>query len=349
MKCKAAGFSLVELMVAMVLGLVLLTGVGQIFLATNKSWTLNDELARVQENARVAMDILGGYIRSASYTGCPTQSNLANGLKADSDSREWMAHFDKGILGFSSGTDTRNRIDSNAISEAIVIHSIDREQGVTISGHDVSNATLSLTNNHDYDSGDLLALITEDCQQVSVFRAGATTGSKEITHSSGGGSNLSNCTSDLKGDFDCQVGSMGAESMSHQSSMIAPLNSYAFYLRDSNSIPTLYRKKAGEYVSGNSVSAEALVEGIENIRLLYGVDTDSDGVANRYRTASDLGLFSTDWLKVTSVKLELLVRSLIEIAEKPQMYFFAGNRVEPDDLYVRRQFVTTIELRNRAQ
>lgn len=345
---KETGFSLVELMVAMVLGLVLLTGVGHLFLATNKSWALNDELSRVQENARVAMDILSTRIRAASYTGCPAQSSLANNLKADHDAREWMAHFDKGILGLASGTDTKNRVDSNAISEAVVIHSIDREQGVIVSGHDTGTATLTLTDSHGYDSGDLLAVIAGDCQQVSVFKAGADTGGKEITHPVSGGS-LNNCTSHLKGDFNCQNSAVNAESMNHQGALLAPLNSYAFYVRNSNNIPTLYRKKAGEYTSGNSVNAEALVEGIENIQLLYGVDTDKDGVANRYQSAADLGLFSDEWLKVTSVKLELLVRSLIEIAEQPQAYFFAGSRVVPNDLYVRRQFVTTIELRNRTE
>ena len=349
MNHKAKGFSLVELMVAMVLGLVLLAGIGQLFLATNKSWALNDELARIQENARMAMDILGSRIRSASYTGCPAQADLANNLKANHTAREWMAHFDKGILGIPAGSNTTNGIDSNAISEAVVVHSIDYEQGETVSAHDLSTATLSLANNHNYDSGDLFGITSADCQQISVFRAGAETDNKDITHPSANSGNLYNCTSELKGGFNCQNSALGAESLNLQGAMLAPLDSYAFYLRKSNNIPTLYRKRAGEYASGNSINAEALVEGIENIRLLYGVDTDRDGVANRYRAAADLGVFSDEWLKVTSVKLELLVRSLVEIAEEPQIYFFAGNNVTPDDLYVRRNFVTTFELRNRTQ
>lgn len=135
--------------------------------------------------------------------------------------------------------------------------------------------------------------------------------------------------------------------MSHTGSRLAPLNSYAYYVRSSNDIPTLYRKPAGEYASGNAKNAEALVEGIENINILYGVDSDNDGIANQYQTANELGAFSENWKKVTSIKLELLARSLNPVSPEPHTYFFAGEQVQPTDNYIRRNFITTIQLRNR--
>jgi len=52
-------------------------------------------------------------------------------------------------------------------------------------------------------------------------------------------------------------------------------------------------------------SNEELVEGVENMQLLYGEDTDGDGAANRYRSAANID----DFRDVVSVKVGLLVRS----------------------------------------
>ena len=79
------------------------------------------------------------------------------------------------------------------------------------------------------------------------------------------------------------------------------------------------------------------------------MDTDSDGVANQYFSVGQMSPFDERWLQVTSVKLELLVRSLVEVSEVPQAYFFAGQRWVPEDLFIRRHYVATIDLRNRIQ
>ena len=349
MKKTQRGLSLVELLVALLLGLVLLTGIGHLFLATNRTLTLQDELSRIQENARLAIDLMITDIRAAGFTSCPMQGNLANNLSAIDDSRQWMTHFDKGVLGLSAGNATTEQIDVNALSEAIIVHGINLEDGIVVSNHDSATATATLASNLDptLNEGDLFAFISDDCDQVSVFRGGADTENNTVTHPASNAGNLANCISHLKGNYNCHTSSAPAQSMNHTGSLLAPLHSYAYYIRNSNDIPTLYRKEAGEYTNGDSKNAEALVEGIENINILYGVDSDNDGVANQYHAAGTLQLASDDWKKVTSVKLELLARSLNEVAPEPQSYFFAGEHIQPEDNFIRRNFITTIQLRNR--
>ena len=348
MKWVEKGFSLVELMIALALGLVLFAGVGHLVLSSSRSWALQDELARVQENARLALDILGQSISTAAYTGCPAQANLANLLYTETDNRQWMMHFDKGVLGIPSGNSVEEQLDSNAISEAIVIHSIDSDQAVVVSGHNAGTATVTLSSGHGYDEGDLLALISPGCGQVSVFRAGALTANSVVTHPASASGSLYNCISQLQGNFNCHGSTVDSSNINHQGAKLAPLQSYAFYLRESNNVPTLYRKLAGEYASGNSINAEALVEGIEGLSVRYGVDSDNDGIANRYMSVGEMTPYSDEWLNIITIKLELLVRSFSEVAPEAQAYFFAGQRVLPDDLYVRRSFMKTIKLRNRG-
>jgi type IV pilus assembly protein PilW len=65
---KQGGVSLVELMVAMTIGLILLTAIGSIFLSSKQTARVGDNLSRMQENGRFAIDLLGKNIRVAGYT-----------------------------------------------------------------------------------------------------------------------------------------------------------------------------------------------------------------------------------------------------------------------------------------
>ena len=346
MRVVQHGIALVELMVALTLGLVLFAGVGHLVLASSSSWALQDELRRVRENGRLALDILGQGISTSAYTGCPIQAKLANTLLSETENRQWMMHFDKGILGIPISS-VRQQLDSNADSEAVITYRIDSDQALQVSNHNLATVTLTTTGRHDYDRGDLLALTTADCSQVSLFSAGVGTSGTAVTHPADSGT-LANCTSQLQGDFSCHSGVQDADTISHNGSTLAAVESNAFYLRESNDVPTLYRKLAGEYTSGSSISAEALVEGIERLSARYGLDSDGDGVVNRYLEASEILSFSNQWQSIVSVRLELVARSFSEVAPQPQAFFFAGQRILPDDLFVRRNFMRTIKIRNRG-
>ncbi|KEQ15015.1 PilW family protein [Endozoicomonas numazuensis] len=342
---KQAGLSLVEMMVAMLLGLILIAGIGHLFLSANRTYMLQDELSRIQENARFAIDLIARDIRMAGSTGCPFSAELANAIFTGTNDRTWMAHFDKGILGIPLANNSH--IDSSAISESIVIHRVDQENALTVTSHNTGTARMTLSVPHGFTQGDLLAAVRSDCQGVSVFKAGANTSGSTVSHESASSGSLYNCTSQLGGTYNCLTSAGDAKVENHTGSNVYPLSSVAYYLRESNGVPNLYRRFSGETSSGAINFAEALLEGVEGLNLRYGYDSDADGIANQYRTASDIGLFSMDWRNVTSVRMEILVRSFQEVTDTPQSYFFAGNRITPNDNYLRRTFVLTMELRNR--
>ena len=64
---RQSGLTLVELMVALVLGLLLLGGVTNVLVSSKQTFQANDDLGRVQENGRFALDILISDIRMAGY------------------------------------------------------------------------------------------------------------------------------------------------------------------------------------------------------------------------------------------------------------------------------------------
>jgi len=62
------GFSLVELLIAGVLGLILVGGVIQLFIGSNQNFNMQDELANIQEDGRMALLILEDDIQRAGWS-----------------------------------------------------------------------------------------------------------------------------------------------------------------------------------------------------------------------------------------------------------------------------------------
>lgn len=90
---------------------------------------------------------------------------------------------------------------------------------------------------------------------------------------------------------------------------------------------------------------EELVVNIENMQILYGIDTDGSNYANHYIKASDV----TSWEDVASIRLALLLKTTNEV------YNFNDNKIitlnditlpAPNDRFMRMQSVATISLRN---
>jgi len=77
------GFTLVELMIAMAVGGIVMAAVMTSFLSQHRSYLAQDDVVEMQQNVRVAMDMLTRDIRSAGYD--PTETGL--GIIPTSDSQ----------------------------------------------------------------------------------------------------------------------------------------------------------------------------------------------------------------------------------------------------------------------
>ncbi len=98
-----------------------------------------------------------------------------------------------------------------------------------------------------------------------------------------------------------------------------------------------------------------LVDDIEAMQVLYGVDDDEDGVANLYVNATQVAAGvvdsgSSDWERVVSVRIALLARSRESsgVVRQQDYYLLDGGAVEYNDGFARRVFTTTVPLRNRV-
>jgi type IV pilus assembly protein PilW len=122
-------------------------------------------------------------------------------------------------------------------------------------------------------------------------------------------------------------------------------------------LPTLWRETLVRRGVTAQAKAQELISGVEDIQLIYGVDTDAtlDGIANQYFDANEIH----DWSKVVSLNLTLILRSArhvysINTATRLDFDVDKDGSIETngdddyDDRYLRKKISTTIKIRNRG-
>ncbi len=351
------GLTLVEIMIALVLSLLLSAGAIQVYLSNKISYQTAEALSRIQENGRFAIQFLTKEIRMAGFIGCAVAST-GNSVNSTPDS--WVYNFNDSVIGFElkKGSTLPSKISSSAITgtDAIAISRGGDDTYFYVKSHDANNATIHLTANynikkgsHNIKKGEILMIV--DCQgkQAGIFQV---TGDKTnpINHATGTAT-PGNCTSNLYGNFDCSDHRTKATKGDYNDkSKLLRMKNSIFYLADGRknsqkeAIPALYRSVMNASGGNIKVVEEELIEGVENLQILYGIDTDgtADGIANLYVTAGSVG----DWSKVASVRLFLLVRSIEPTSGGVKPYTFMGTSYS--DNYIRRQFTATVQIRNRG-
>ncbi len=107
-------------------------------------------------------------------------------------------------------------------------------------------------------------------------------------------------------------------------------------------------------VAGVNQPAQPLVDGIRNLQVEYGVDSDADGIANSYANSAvvELGTIGgggPDWDNVVSVRVAVLVEGAANVLDQPLAitYNILGTPFVANDRTPRRVFTTTIPLRNK--
>lgn len=103
MKYAVRGFSLVELMIAMTLGLIVLGGAVGVFIANQTTSRANSALSDLQTIARLGFQLMSHDIRNAGFSGCTNSMRVANTIAIAGVRPAW-ADWDAGagIQGFAA-------------------------------------------------------------------------------------------------------------------------------------------------------------------------------------------------------------------------------------------------------
>lgn len=337
------GLSLIELMISLTLGIVLMTGVMQMFLTSRTTYDTQQAISRIQEGGRMAVEFLSQDIRMAGYQGCSSRSanqNIEIGL--EDPTNDYLLDFTRSIEGYSDTDHPMDDVDVADGSEVLVIR---RASNVSmpIVGPTGSTANLEVAAEEADDCvGDVCrgdVAVVSDCTQGRVFLI------TNFQNVGGSGSKIVHARSNVAGqpkNLDSQLGGQqfGA------GSEILRMSTLTYYVAESGfgapGTMSLWRDQDGE-------TAE-LIEGVENMRVLYGVDsdpTDSEFVPDDYLEYDEVG----NWENVLAVRIELLMQSLQpNVLPDPQPYRFGGEEVNDeriDDRRMRQVFSTTVGIRGR--
>lgn len=181
-RTNMAGFSLIELMIAMVLGLLVLAAAGGIFLSNQRAYQASEGLGRMQENSQVAFEMLSRDLREVGASSCDsTMRGEAVNLVA-TQATTWYADWANPLKGYDGGGLTGQVAGTDAIQ---LVRTDDDIRSLTASGVDKFDFTPKKSPK--YDSSDILMIC--DMSVLGIFQAGAATDtSVEIASS-----NVNNC------------------------------------------------------------------------------------------------------------------------------------------------------------
>ncbi len=314
------GFTLIELMVSLALSVVLSGGVIALYIETIRNQNQDDELARLQENARYAIKLLRREITmSGFFAGVNDLSSLsatAVGTDCVMGGANWALDLTvplelvndvtAGLALQTISGNTLNCIDTNEVEDGTDIISIKRTS---------DSATLK--------SG-ALQVASEDLNQwyLKIFDY-RTYSWSYLTNNIARSERTLNSTYDYW-EYYAKI----------------------FYIRDysnieGDGIPALCE----EQLLGSTMAGRCQVEGIEDLQLEFGIDGNGDGVAEQYKSAP----LATDFDDAVSVRIYLLVRSINDITgyTNSKSYRLGSKNIPAfNDGFIRKVFTTTIHLRN---
>jgi type IV pilus assembly protein PilW len=330
------GLSLVELMVALAVGLLLTAAIMQIFLSTKNTYRIQESMARLQENGRFAVSYLVTDLRMAGYMGCGNIDRIpiniiASGLTNTSFGSDV-------IIGGLNNVGPTNAWSAVAGTDTLIIRKA-ASGSMRLTGNlGTVNANIQVSSNTSgVKAGDILFI--SDCLNADIFKASSVSdGTGTITMAHASSTNSSNNLSKAYGS----------------EAEVLLFESVAYFIRDSGrttsdggAIRSLYvQRETGN--TAEAATAYELVEGVQDMQVEYGVDTSGNGFADAYYTANNV----TDWAKVVSARFSLLLQGvegkvLGSSGAMVQALNYNGSAIAADGR-LRQVFGSAVAIRNRV-
>ncbi len=356
---RQSGYSIIELMIASVIGLVVLSGAVTVFSSNKQSQELSSGMARIQERGRAALDILSNDIRLAGYQGCTDGAASPDVIAKVAPTISLPTGAIWGSEIRSSGWSPARHGDlTNAgtvpIANSDVIYVQHASGRTTILASSMANRNenpINIALNPDQLTiGDLIMI--SDCSGADIFRA-TDVGTISATGVAVTYAAAANTQTNLNRAYTVNGGATATPMR------VMAFESNAYFVGDSgrddvkgNDISSLFVLDTTTSPIGTPTE---LIEGVEMMQILYGEQLPNDTV--RYLPANDATL---NMERVVSVQIGLLIGSIDHVTSgnDDRTYLVADQPVGPSggsttlkhasDRQLRAAFNTTIRLRNRS-
>ena len=390
------GLTLIEVMVALTISLFLLLGITYVYTGSKQTYRSVASLSTMQENGRLAIEYLTQDLQMAGNFGCATGViNYGYGQCSDTptpdppgkDKAYYEGKLYNSLASTSTiannfryivrGYDAKNAVDNAAPgtsasdfspaftttgapttaltnSDVVVVRGARPLGSTVVDQVDGASAALTVANSSGLAVNDVA--VVANCQMAAVFAVTAVTTTSPLTISHTTTSSKNSCT-------DLDWGTVSLPQKKYISAEVLKAFSHVYYiaLDTTDNIRSLYRQDIGG-------TAQALVPGIENMQIKYGLSSNIEGYPTKYYTAAEVTDGTphncyTDknnttltnnpgannpWDCVKAVRVELLLVSPEDgVTTDVQKIWFNGSDLTPTDKRLRMVMTATIGVRNR--
>ena len=312
------GFSLLEIFIALSIGLVLFAGVLSIFVGMRTTTKETTSYGELQENGRFAISVLSDDLLRQDFWG-----DYSGTLDLASITPVPVAPGNECIGGgVNNGTFPLQTGHFRTLWGDTVTSS-------TNMGGCIDNAKVGTLANNDF--SDVLQLKRVVANPATVF----SVGTYYLTTNTNSGAVISGAPAAID----------NAQSWEYQH--------HIYYIREDNQgsdkVPVLVQ---GRLVN-SKIKFDPIIDGIELIRFMYGVDSDNDGIVNAFISADNM----TDnyWnnannTQILAVKIYVLARNVLPDNKytNTNTYQIGDLSVTVDDNYRRLLFSSTVTLFNAS-
>jgi type IV pilus assembly protein PilW len=368
------GFSLIELMVAMTIGLFLLGAVALVYTTTKTGFVHANNTVRMAEDANFALDMISRDVRMASFAGCIGSSVVKTGTPT-----AVYSNYVPGIVLPVAGTDDKTHPFSSTVAEEFgtifsarnAVFGFDKNNTAALTALGTSTA---YTKSTDYPMLYVAGGSSQAVQLSTVMDATTTSTTSPLAITSDPykwaadtGKSTYFIVSDCNNAELFRASAVSSSAISHltpkntattfvnlykSDALVMPLTTSVYFLATStkSKTPSLYRR----YFNGNSANFEEIAPNVEAIDFQYGENTTNNAtgdptyLADTYRTTAAT---VTDWSRVVSVRIGLILSSeddgLAPETSKAVPWTNATDFAATSDHRLRRAYSTTVSIRNR--
>ncbi len=328
------GLTLVELMIARVLGLVVIGTAIAILISNKQAYLTNGAVSQIQDSSRIAFELLARDIRQAGITGCGNAGRIANVLKDGPNAGgtvDWYADFSNPIMGYnhtqSDPVLTAATITRVAGTDSIKLMRAGGEVFSLAAQNNTTSALPTITLNEassNLQTGDLVLACDPDhavIMQLSKYAAGSP---PTLTYAANTGT-PGNCSTVLSFPTQCTTNSnyyhFGVNSQ------ISKLSATDWYVRKNlQGSTSLYRLTLTNQAGAAAATAQEMVRHVTDLQINYLQNGKTD-----FGDASTI----TNWTQVHAVQLTLKLES-------------TNKRAGTDAKPLVRRFVSTVALYGRV-
>jgi len=335
------GFSLVELLVALALSSLLLAGMFQIFASNKQAFALQNGVSRMQENGRIAMEVMTKNLRSAGFMGCATEvdgssfENIIDSTKytvagvselldvfngaatvqvinsvvdADSTFTGLKAPLSLSLndVGISVAADLASASQGELIAgtDVILLQYVEACEGLAVNGGGSDLNTLSVADLSACGIGADTLVLVADCNNSEAF------GVTSITDNSAANDLIQlDVTNNVQGNL--------ANFYDSGAFVYLPRFIMLYIAKGANDSPALYMKRLrGENAKSGFDAPLEIAQDVESFQILLGEDDTSfssaDGSVSRY---VDTAATNFDMDRVLAVQTSFQARSETGLAK----------------------------------